>query len=120
MAETTKKSITLFKCAECGCLDYYFADGQYFCKDCGMEAPAPAEVDPDTKVTVWARIGFTIPLTIGELARLEEDDTVLQKIRQAIQDGTAYPDGDCYIPEEAFDGDGSIPEELKREYDFDL
>jgi len=122
--DTPKKTITLYnECTECGGTDCSCDNGQWFCMGCGMEVPAPTEVDADKEVKVWARIGFTIPLTLAELHALdggEGYEEVVAKIRREIKDGTAYPDGDCYIPEEGFSRDDGIPAALKTEYNFDL
>lgn len=118
------KTFTLYsKCSECGSTDCSCDNGQWFCMKCGMEVPAPTEVDADKEVKVWARIGFTIPLTLAELQALDggkDYDKVIAKIRKEIKDGTAYPDGDCYIPAESFDYADDIPGELKMEYNFDM
>lgn len=113
------------KCPVCGATDSSCDNGQWFCMNCGMEVPAPKEetIDKKKEIPVWFRIGFTIPLTIEDLEKLNDnDDEVIEKIRQKIADGTAKPDGDCYVPEDIWDDKKykDVPEDLKKEYDFDL
>ena len=82
----------------------------------GYEAEVEEFKPSIKKLKLWVRAGITIEVTPEQLKVVMEgsDEEVANLFRESLKKGTAYLDGETYMPEDMYDGD-EYTENLTKE-----